>query len=461
MRSLVSRCGHEERRPTLILAGDLLELALASDEYSAIVFQQFMEVVMAPGEEIFDQIWFLPGNHDHHLWEAAREAQYASFLEEYEGQEIPHPRFMTRMFYDHQEHAAISPLLTALLRRARRAAASASLASSAVSAALTASPSANSAAAKPDESSIPVIYPNLAVRKDDRFVLFSHGHYIESAYQLLTNLNTILFGAPAPPSISALEEGNFAWIDFFWSVLGRAGDPGERVQYVYDRLRSPENRKDLIHAVSTNLALLIKNRTRFDSLEDRMQHQVVEMILTQIANWGSTIGRQTYYGGKGPAEAHNQGLEEYLSAYVLPQLADECAIFAEKDARETPAETTFVFGHTHHPFVRSAQPVKGHNTPVAVFNTGGWIHETKELQQQIGASLVVVDEDLNVAAIELYREVSSLASDYPRVAEASDADEPHEHSALWHSLKGALSQDADVWRDLTSRIATRLTASGE
>ncbi len=57
--------------PTLILAGDVLELALADDEVAIAVFEQFSDLVLSEHRLFDDEIWFVPGNHDHHLWETA------------------------------------------------------------------------------------------------------------------------------------------------------------------------------------------------------------------------------------------------------------------------------------------------------------------------------------------------------------------------------------------------------
>ena len=66
--------------PTLVLAGDVLELALAEDEVAAAVLEQFTDLVIGDHPLFADEIWFVPGNHDHHLWETAREEQYADLL---------------------------------------------------------------------------------------------------------------------------------------------------------------------------------------------------------------------------------------------------------------------------------------------------------------------------------------------------------------------------------------------
>src|SRR5436853_357282 len=68
-------------KPQLVLCGDILELALATDNVAAMVFDRFVEEIFPPDGGLFDKkIYFVPGNHDHHLWETARERQYANYV---------------------------------------------------------------------------------------------------------------------------------------------------------------------------------------------------------------------------------------------------------------------------------------------------------------------------------------------------------------------------------------------
>ena len=65
-----------------MLNGDILEFALATDDTALSVFEQFIDLAFpVDGEPIFDdRVLYLPGNHDHHLWETARERQYAHHI---------------------------------------------------------------------------------------------------------------------------------------------------------------------------------------------------------------------------------------------------------------------------------------------------------------------------------------------------------------------------------------------
>ena len=76
LRAVISR-NQGAQKPTLVLNGDALELALADFNGAIMVFERFMELTMKPGQELFDRtIYYNPGNHDHHVWETARETQY-------------------------------------------------------------------------------------------------------------------------------------------------------------------------------------------------------------------------------------------------------------------------------------------------------------------------------------------------------------------------------------------------
>ena len=82
LRELLS---HNEgpEKPTLILAGDVLELALTTDNVAAMAFERFVELILPPDKAkwLFKDIVYIPGNHDHHLWETARETQYVKYLQ--------------------------------------------------------------------------------------------------------------------------------------------------------------------------------------------------------------------------------------------------------------------------------------------------------------------------------------------------------------------------------------------
>src|ERR671926_452216 len=99
LATLIEANEDKTRKPTLILNGDVLELALASDNVALMVLELFLDRIFpADGEALFERtILYQPGNHDHHLWEAARERQYGNFLHTLGPDEpLPIPWHVTR-----------------------------------------------------------------------------------------------------------------------------------------------------------------------------------------------------------------------------------------------------------------------------------------------------------------------------------------------------------------------------
>ncbi|HEU5237150.1 MAG TPA: metallophosphoesterase, partial [Pyrinomonadaceae bacterium] len=101
LKSLIAH--NEGEKPTLILNGDILELALTTDNLAAMAFERFIEQIFpANGDRLFKDVFYIPGNHDHHLWETARETQYVNFIssnsEQQPGSLLKVPWHTTKMF---------------------------------------------------------------------------------------------------------------------------------------------------------------------------------------------------------------------------------------------------------------------------------------------------------------------------------------------------------------------------
>ncbi len=230
LRALVDQLAPGDARPTLVLNGDILEFALATDNTALSVFEQFIDLAFpADGDPLFDdRVLYLPGNHDHHLWETARERQYAHHIKHSPGDlPLDEPWHTTKML---DPDASIeAEVLTAIVRRRARR----------------------------DTVSIAVIYPNLGFvePESNQAVIFHHGHFTEPLYRLMSTLQHDLFPAQEPgPDIWDWESDNFAWIDFFWSALGRSGVVGADVGALYTMLQSPKALDWLAGNLSTSIA---------------------------------------------------------------------------------------------------------------------------------------------------------------------------------------------------------------
>ena len=328
----------QDRPPTLILAGDILDLALSPDEASAMVFRLFAHLAFAEAPPVFDPVvHYVPGNHDHHEWEIARESQYVTYACAQPAQApLIAPWHTTKLIASDERPAASSALLTGLTRVQAGGGA---------------------------RIEFRVSYPNLALRTADgrRSLVISHGHFTESIYTLMCRLRGILYpgqGQEPPTDIERLEEENFAWIDFFWSTLGRSGQVGTDVGMIYADLASPQDVDAFVYNLISALLAKGKGKSWLHPVESRLLNGIFKREANRVAR--SERGNPTVT----LSAAGQAGLQEYLEGPVRNQLRQEWG--------DVPEEFSFVYGHTHKPFterraVAASRPVSASPTPAA-----GW-----------------------------------------------------------------------------------------
>ena len=399
------------RPPTLILHGDILELALADDNVAATSFATFIRLAFAEPPLFDPTIYYVPGNHDHHLWETARERQYTDYIRGLApGKPIGPPWHVTRLF---EEPSTVTPeaeLLNAVLGREAD-----------------------------HDLAVRIVYPNLGIRSEDeeRVIVIHHGHFTEPLYRLMSSLKAALFPRqPASKEIWEWEADNFAWIDFFWSTLGRSGSAGADVGLVYEMLQD----SDALGSLAANLARFISDQLRSEA------RSVARFGLTPLARWlvPKVATRERSLPEVLSAKTVS-GLHEYLSGPVRLQLEGE-------HPGAVSRELTFIFGHTHKPFERP-ESITPFPQPVSLVNSGGWVVDTPETSPVQGASVILIDTDCGVASLRMYNQADDTASYTVRLTTAGAARD----RALQESLGAMLDFTAAPWTAFSAEVAKAVT----
>jgi UDP-2,3-diacylglucosamine pyrophosphatase LpxH len=397
--------------PELIVLGDLFELALTAPEDAATTFSQFIAALRpgAPDAPVAPALRFVPGNHDHHLWSRASDDRYLQLLEgDPSATPSPRDRHTTNLLPSNDRVPVRDRFIEILAKRG------------------------NAAAAITVEQS----YPNLGLVDDSgkRAVILSHGHYIEPLYRMMSLLDTV-FGSPRTGAVEAwqLEADNGGWIDFFWSSMGDSGDIMRVTRSLYESLQSHE----AMHAEIAAIERAIKAATASRGRADIEAHTVAGLLRAGVG----TAVRERHRPGIILSPHAEEGLVAYLNGPVATQINAEIG---------RPADVTFVFGHTHKPFVES-RPCSSFPSPVDVVNTGGWVVDTPQLNPLKGASLVVIDERLNAAALRCYAEGPDASSYRLSIAPVNAAG-PND---LVEELRSAIDPDRDPWAQFTQ--VTRAT----
>jgi UDP-2,3-diacylglucosamine pyrophosphatase LpxH len=380
LKELIAQ-NEKKEKPTLILAGDILELALTTDNVAAMAFERFVELIMpVNGERLFGDVFYVPGNHDHHLWETARETQYVEYLKTPEQGPraiLKVPYHATAMF---SPQAVPSYFLNGIIQRYSH---------------LT-------------DVKIGTVYPNFAILSDDcrRCAIFTHGHFAESMYLLMSTMRELMFPKAVKPELAwDFEAENFAWIDFFWSTMGRSGDVGSDVEIVYDKLQSKSQLRLLISNLASGLSNKPGRAGWKNWLEARLLKKVLNLILFAAANSERSV-TDDYL-----TDDAKKGLQTYIEGPVLRQIKIE-------NEGNIPASVAVIFGHTHKPF-QSQMRFEGYEPGVNVYNTGGWVIDSEDRHPRVGGAVVLADENLNLTSLRMYNEVEDGTPSAVRVETAT------------------------------------------
>jgi hypothetical protein len=247
-------------------------------------------------------------------------------------------------------------------------------------------------------ATVQAVYPNLRLTAGERSVVVHHGHFVEGIYRLMSTLKDMVIGPRqgAADKVWAWEAENFAWIDFFWSTLGRSGEVGTDVGLVYASLQSEAAMRPLAHNLAMGIAGKLKGPKPLRWLEGK----AIDFGLGKLVQRASRLERSD------PTtplrSAAERGLCLYLEGPLLSQVHDEVGSKAY-ELPELPKDLTFVFGHTHKPFELELAP-RGYRGPVSVYNTGGWVVDSERSAPLQGGAAILLDEDLNAASLRIYNQ---------------------------------------------------------
>lgn len=410
---LISKNEHA-KRPTLLLNGDILELALTPMNISAMVFERFVELTMAPGKELFEKIVYIPGNHDHHLWEIARESQYVRYMNSKKpGDPLNIPWHTTNLFIEEAPNPVPAYFLTNLVQRFPNL----------------------------KDFVVTTAYPNFGLLGEDsqRCLIFHHGHFIESLYQLMSTLRNLVFkDRERPRHVWDLEEENFAWIDFFWSTMGRSGKVGQDIERFYEKMQDPDQFKKLLFNLADNLA----KEYGLPGWGDRMEARIMKWVL------GAAVDKMSSLERSDTKRALSDEAEKGLWAYVNNPVREQ--ILIELDQEDVPHDVTFVFGHTHKPFQEDMN-FKGYPRWVNVYNSGGWVVESVEPEPVHGGAVILADSDLNVVSLRMYNEAADPLAYKVKVEVATHAGEVG--NPLFRRIQSLVKDSEDPWKSFSASVA--------
>ena len=407
-------------KPVLILNGDILELALSTTNQAAMVFKQFINLVLPEKEEnLFEKIIFIPGNHDHHLWEIARETQYAEHIKGLSKDEQLKTPWHTTNLFEGKRKMPESYFLKKLLEQFENL----------------------------ENFQIATVYPNFGIldKNKEKGVYFHHGHFIESIYMLMSRAIEELSDNRKPPTIIwDIEAENFAWIDFFWSALGRSGRAGRDVALLYDKMQDESAFKKVLDTLALNIT---------DKILKSWWRKLLNKFLSKLLEIGplQCIFNKLYdrFLGQEKKEVEvisdkaKKGLKDYIEDPLYYQIISELQ-------QEYPSDVTFIFGHTHKPF-EDCMGNERFYRGVKVYNSGGWVVEETTVRPQHGGAMILLDEDLNTVSLRMYNECVAETEYCVKISEILR--EGEENTEFYKDIKEIVYANSKFWQNFSKTAA--------
>lgn len=357
LQSLVDVNSNREK-PTLILNGDILGLSFSTYQESLTVFDNFIESVVST-HNICDQIAYIPGNHDHHIWQLAMESQYRRSLESRSSKEpIPAMKRITSPLY---REGIRSEFIEAFINKSNHS-----------------------------NLKLKILYPNMIIppmENNHDYILIHHGHFAEKTYQFISeSLQSLYPKESVPTSLNELEAENGAWINFAFSELGRSGAAGEKFEKLMNTLSSIEMFDSESGELSENVALALDYPyIPFHSAEKFLTRRLIQNIANKIRS-------ERYQAETVCSVDAMNGLTEYLEDYCKKQMS---VIGWNGEA------TTLIWSHTHKPFSRKTCTASWDQ--LKVINTGGWVLP-KEQKLTHGGSITLINAYNEVVDLRIWND---------------------------------------------------------
>ncbi len=401
----------ETKRPYLVVLGDGLEMALARFNQAAMAFERLIEEFLVK-RALFQGLIYVPGNHDHHLWETAREIQYSDFLwrRKPPGSELPEPWHISNAFPSKEYHYVPSPFIAKFLSRFNSL----------------------------DDFFVGMIYPvfGLIAEEEKKIICLHHGHLMEGIYRLMSKLRVLLFpDEKEPKTLDQIEKENFAWIDFFWSTMGRSGPAGEKIESIYECLLVPATFKDLIK----RFAMVLAKNLDIPLVPERWEDDVFERVLGKLTEKEFLPERSK------EERSLSSDSEKELRWFIEGPLFEEIKKALPVDNDELAQyKFDFVFGHTHKPFAR-LDKFYPYRSWTKVFNTGGWVVDRLELFPVYGANMVLISDAFETLNIELFR-LGNLNK--PKISKVKS---PEEGTSSFEK-EIAKKLEREVWQDFVEVV---------
>jgi len=327
----------------LIIVGDFMDFSLTSLREAYQNARDFFGII---GKlHSVEEIVYLPGNHDHHLWLELVENE--EVIEKVKQGHIPLPmdqyvdRLVDRSFGDKSNEIFLDSLL----------------------------PQRNDGT----KMKLKVKYPHhfRSFGKEKRYYLFTHGHYLEDLFKPVDVLLE-------PGFLAELEAFNCLWLEGLWYHMGQSGRFGQLIESIFNDLI--KGKTEIASSLIANIVNLIEKKYQVFWLKIPFVKKLANGYLRKKLK-AIGLKKRADLAGSPIDNKQKLRIQGYIEKFVLNRY------HPIQNRKQIPTPFTFVYGHTHRYFEGETLSINGQTYDLV--NTGGWLEgETKD-----NAGMLVIEKE--------------------------------------------------------------------
>ncbi|MGD1148417.1 MAG: metallophosphoesterase [Thermoanaerobaculaceae bacterium] len=379
--------------PFLILNGDGWDVAIKDVEDVAALSQALFEALEI--EKCFDQILFLPGNHDHHLWTMLQtQTCVVRPLEKAAGSPTG-PAAVVKLVdtkvqaFPHEQSGVLDLAKGELAIPGVKPPYDGHVFLSGLTGA--------------KRIPINVVYPNLYLvpPAPTQSILVTHGHFFELAWRLLTEvLAQLLIREHVRTDLVNLEMLNSPLTEFFNFSLAQVGPVSTLVNRVYNQVRTGQKPPELEIALDS-LASYADRAIEFHGdnlwsgfvamLKEAGSDAAIKAVRSLVESLLLSALRDAKRGSLAVSGARHDA--QFLERPGMLDFIDQYITMSRRKQPNLDFDTV-IFGHTHEAFPRRTRQLREAGQ-VAFWNTGGLVG----IDGQCDFMPLMVDSAGNVSAI--------------------------------------------------------------
>lgn len=339
---------NSEKIRHLILVGDVFDLSLSTFKESAENVQIFLRKIC--DSETVEEIIYIPGNHDHHIWiQVVENRNFVSKIERQESLDF---------FYDRvtdPDEVLKDTFMNGLM---------------------------------PEGKIIGVAYPNFELTVGDQVIVFHHGHFNERMWTLTTD---IFDDYLKDYDLEELEICNSPLTEMFWYALGQAGrlGAGGLIEKIYTGVKN--NDFKIIEKISEKTFDSVDEwdgKKKDGFLKDRVDNaikkggtflakKVISQFVTKKEQKKGSVAR----GMTLKDEELSDGIKRYMDRFI-----------------KLNRDYAYVFGHTHKYFQERGFK-DSNNFAHELVNCGGWVIE--EIGEIPDTYMIKINGEGDIATIRI------------------------------------------------------------